>query len=76
MKNRCPGQDSRTLRAELYKCPTCRTEVEIFSSETRVRCYQCGTVVQKEKLPSCIEWCAAARECIGEQRWRQFQTDA
>ena len=76
MRPQCPGQDSRNLRVGLYRCPTCGTEVEIFSNETRVKCYQCGTMVYKEKLPSCIEWCSAARECIGEQRWRQLQRDA
>jgi len=70
MKPTCPGQDFRNLRVGLYRCPGCGTDVEIFSNEVRVKCYQCGTTVYKEELPSCIEWCASARECIGERRWR------
>ena len=73
MGHSCPGQDRRHLTVGLYKCPNCRAEVEIFSNETRVKCFKCGTTVHKEKLPSCIEWCAAARDCLGEQRWRALQ---
>jgi len=71
MYTRCPGQDSRNLRVELHKCPNCGAEVEIFSDELKVRCHKCGSNVYREKTPSCIEWCAAARECLGEERWRE-----
>ena len=54
MFNKCPGQDNLNLRLELYKCPNCDAEVEMFSNETKVRCYQYGQMVYKEKLPSCI----------------------
>ena len=50
-RNVCPGQDTRNLRVELYKCPHCGWEVEIFSNETRVKCFQCGEWVYREKLP-------------------------
>lgn len=70
MYSKCPGQDMRKLRVELYKCPQCGAEVEIFSDETRIKCQKCGTMVFKEKMPSCIEWCASARQCLGEERWK------
>ena len=73
MVSHCPGQDGRNLRVELFKCPTCGAEVEIFSDETRVKCQKCKTYVYKEKMPSCIEWCASARQCLGEERWKQLQ---
>ena len=72
MYSRCPGQDTRRLRAELLKCPQCQAEVEIFSDETRVKCQKCGNMVFREKMPSCIEWCASARQCLGEERWQQL----
>jgi DNA-directed RNA polymerase subunit RPC12/RpoP len=72
MFSKCPGQDTRNLRVALYKCPQCKAEVEIFSDETRVKCQKCGTVVYREKMPSCIEWCASARQCLGEERWQQL----
>jgi DNA-directed RNA polymerase subunit RPC12/RpoP len=68
----CPGQDNRWLRVELYKCPECGHEVEIFSNETKVKCDNCSSWVHKEKLPSCIDWCAAAQQCLGEERWKQL----
>lgn len=70
--NKCPGQDFRNLRVELYKCPNCGAEVEIFSDEVKVKCPKCGKNVFREKLPSCIEWCASARKCLGEERWKQL----
>ena len=54
MVSGCPGQDFRSLRVELYNCPKCGYEVEIFSNESMVKCYQCGEMVYREKLPSCI----------------------
>ena len=41
MFNRCPGVE-RSIRIELYKCPKCGAEVEIFSNEVKVKCYGCG----------------------------------
>jgi NADH pyrophosphatase NudC (nudix superfamily) len=73
MYTRCPGQDSIRLRAELHKCPNCVHEVEIFSDEVKVKCPQCGKNVYREKTPSCIEWCASARQCLGEERWRKLR---
>lgn len=75
MNSRCPGQDSRNLRVELYKCPNCGAEVEIFSDELRVKCHKCGEEICRERMPSCIEWCAFARQCLGEERWRQLKGD-
>ncbi|MDY6893783.1 MAG: phosphohydrolase [Chloroflexota bacterium] len=72
MKYRCPGQDNRWLRVELYRCPNCGAEEEIFSNETRVRCHECGEWIYKEQLPSCINWCASARQCLGEERWKRL----
>jgi len=75
MFNKCPGQDTRKLRVEVHKCPQCGAEVELFSDETRIKCLKCGTMVFREKLPSCISWCASARQCLGEERWQQIMGD-
>lgn len=72
MTSKCPGQDMRKLRVELYKCPNCGGEVEIFSDELKVKCQKCGHKVYKERIPSCIEWCASARQCLGEARWKEL----
>jgi DNA-directed RNA polymerase subunit RPC12/RpoP len=73
---KCPGQDMRNLRVSLHKCPKCGNQVEIFSDESKIRCKKCGTVVLKEEVPSCINWCASARQCLGEERWKQLRGDS
>ena len=72
MYAQCPGRNSNNLRVELHKCPNCDNEVEIFSDEIKVRCSRCGENVFREKTPSCIDWCASARQCLGEERWRSL----
>ena len=72
MTMKCPGQDMRNLRVSLHKCPACGAEVEMFSDELKVKCPKCGEKVYKEKVPSCIEWCSSARQCLGEQRWKEL----
>jgi DNA-directed RNA polymerase subunit RPC12/RpoP len=72
MYSRCPGRD-KNLRAAIYKCPHCGAEVEIFSDEIKVKCRNCGKRVYRDKIPSCIEWCASARQCLGEERWKQLK---
>ena len=73
MYSRCPGQDNRNLRVKLYKCPNCGAEVEIFSDEVSVRCQKCKAKVYSDMGNSCIEWCASARECLGEERWKKLK---
>ncbi|PIV55608.1 phosphohydrolase [Candidatus Desantisbacteria bacterium CG_4_10_14_0_8_um_filter_48_22] len=69
---KCPGQDTRNLKAALYKCPNCGYDAEIFSDELKVRCRKCGKYVYREKAPSCIDWCPAAKECIGIEKWKEL----
>ena len=75
MISKCPGQDFRKLRVGLYKCPNCDNEVEIFSDEMKVKCHKCGETVYREKMPSCVEWCASARQCVGEERWQELNSE-
>ncbi len=72
MTSGCPAQDMRKLRVELYKCHNCGAEVEMFSDEIKVKCHKCGTKIYKERMPSCIEWCASARQCLGDERWKEL----
>lgn len=73
MSGQCPGHDMRNLRVELYKCPSCGAEIEIFSDELKMKCQKCGEIVYKENIPSCIDWCASARQCLGEERWQELR---
>lgn len=71
----CPGQDTRNLRVSIHRCPSCGAEAEMFSDEVKVRCCRCKEWVYREKMPSCVEWCASARRCLGEERWRMLHSN-
>lgn len=68
--DRCPGRDN--LRAKLIKCPSCGYLVEFFSDELRRNCPKCKSEVNQDKLPSCIDWCKSARECLGDKLWKDL----
>jgi DNA-directed RNA polymerase subunit RPC12/RpoP len=74
MINKCPGQDDRDIKVEVIKCSHCGYETEIFSDEVKVSCPQCKSLMCRERLPSCVDWCKYARECIGEVRWEQLKS--
>ncbi len=66
MRDKCPGQDRRNIKAELIKCPSCGYNLEIFSDEVKIKCPRCKDAVYKKGLPSCVDWCNFAKECTGE----------
>ncbi len=68
---KCPGQDRRDIKASLHPCPDCGHMVELFSDEMHARCRKCGAKVERESVPSCIQWCKAAKQCLGEERWKR-----
>jgi DNA-directed RNA polymerase subunit RPC12/RpoP len=68
MLNKCPGQDSRKVRAEIITCNFCGYNAEIFSDEPGVRCPECGTKIYRQMPESCAKWCKAAKECLGYQK--------
>jgi len=70
---KCPGRDTRFLRAGLHKCPQCGHKVEIFSDEVRVKCSKCKTYVYRDEIPSCIDWCKFAKNCIGKELWEVLE---
>jgi DNA-directed RNA polymerase subunit RPC12/RpoP len=71
MQSKCPGQDFRNLTVSVHKCPKCGRDVEVFSDEMKAKCPKCKTVVEKENVPTCIEWCKEAKRCLGPERWQK-----
>ncbi len=66
MKEHCPG--SREIRQpwpEEIRCRKCGAALEIWSDETETLCKECGALHARPLGPSCAEWCASARECLG-----------
>ena len=52
-------------------CPNCGELIEMFSIDTQMACEKCGFVAYNDTL-SCVQWCAHARECVGEEMYEQM----
>jgi len=66
MDLKCPGRISNAPKETfIAACPSCKRDIEMFQDEPKVRC-RCGQWVFQEVLPSCVKWCAAAAQCLGE----------
>jgi DNA-directed RNA polymerase subunit RPC12/RpoP len=69
----CPG--SKLLRQpapELFACPNCGTEVEIWSDEFKRACPSCRKMVLRPGGMSCLEWCRMAKQCVGEATYESW----
>jgi len=65
-KVRCPGSIRNTTPVPIErKCHNCGATIEMWSDEEKVDCHKCGTEIFKDKVPTCIEWCKSAEECMG-----------
>jgi len=73
MLNKCPGQDKRNIKIEIITCLDCGYQIEIFSDEIKVRCPRCKNLACRDRLPSCVDWCKYARECVGGEKWEQLK---
>ena len=75
-ESRCPGSKFiRQPKPELFPCPSCGKEVEIWSDEFRARCRNCGKSVYRSREMSCLEWCAMAEECVGSQVFSSYKAN-
>jgi hypothetical protein len=72
----CPG--SKLLRQpapELFPCPNCGAEVEIWSDEFKRPCPKCRKMVLRPGGMSCLEWCKQAKECVGEATYESWMAN-
>ncbi len=70
----CPGSSKiKNPMPEYLECPNCHNEVEIWSDEIKTRCSNCGFTVFKDRLPSCVDWCSHAEECIGTEAYKRLK---
>ena len=75
MFKKCPGTEGlRTPTLKLKNCPECGKELEIFSTDVKVACSNCGFVVYND-IESCIQWCRYAKECVGEKLYKILKKD-
>ncbi|MBN2551354.1 MAG: hypothetical protein JXB06_01235 [Spirochaetales bacterium] len=69
----CPGAKFlRQPKPEIFECPSCGEEVEIWSDEVRGVCSNCGRAVFREGTMSCLEWCKFAKDCVGEEAYDRY----
>ena len=67
----CPG--SKIFKAPepvSVKCELCSAETEIWSDEGSVKCPGCGKTIFRNTGQSCLDWCKHARECVGEEVYK------
>ena len=75
LKDSCPGSNEiRQPKPEDLMCSTCGEAVEIWSDETEAKCKRCGAMNTRLLGPSCIDWCAFAKECVGEDKYRRLKS--
>jgi len=75
----CPGAITfREAEPEPIICPACGQETEIWSDEVVGRCHLCRAPLHRAQAmgPSCIDWCAYAKECIGAEKYERLKTRA
>jgi hypothetical protein len=69
----CPGAKLiRQPKPEMFDCPNCGAEVEIWTDELKGTCTRCKTVVLRYQDQSCLEWCKLAATCVGQEAYDNF----
>ncbi|MBT3295448.1 MAG: hypothetical protein HN919_17310 [Verrucomicrobia bacterium] len=72
---RCPGSSAFAQpRIEIVKCPSCGGDAEVWSDEPTGTCLGCGCSVTRTTTQSCLDWCKYSRECLGDEKYKQYQT--
>lgn len=59
-------------KPEMFRCPSCGREVEIWSDEAMGSCPVCSKTVFRPGMQSCLDWCKHAKECVGEEKLNQY----
>ncbi|MHB8883108.1 MAG: phosphohydrolase [Thermodesulfovibrionales bacterium] len=73
LKEGCPGStEIRSPYPQDITCFWCSANNEIWSDETETQCKGCGKKITRDPAPSCLEWCPAAKECVGAEKYERF----
>jgi hypothetical protein len=73
LKEGCPGsREIKTPYPEEITCFWCDKISEIWSDESEIECKGCKRTITREMRPTCIEWCPAAKECIGAEKYERL----
>ena len=68
----CAGKAALgTPTLKIIKCPECGAEIEMFSTDVKVKCDNCGfTAFNDTNL--CVQWCEHAEECVGTEMYNRL----
>ncbi len=73
MKETCPGStEIRSPYPENLICIHCHNSNEIWSDESETNCKSCGKLITREMKPTCLDWCPAAKECVGLEKYERI----
>jgi len=73
LKDGCPGsQEIRNPYPEEIECLWCSAKNEIWSDEAEMNCKGCGKQLSRDMAMTCIQWCPAARECVGAEKYERL----
>lgn len=73
LSKHCPGSMGFVQpKPEMFRCPSCGREVEIWSDEATGNCPVCSKTVFRPGMQSCLDWCKHAKECVGEEKLTQY----
>jgi len=73
MKESCPGsKEIRNPYPEELVCAYCMHKNEIWSDEPDTLCKKCGKAITRDMNPSCMQWCPAAKECVGAEKYERL----
>lgn len=73
MKESCPGsREIRNPYPEDLICVFCLNKNEIWSDEPDTMCKGCGKTITRDMKPSCLQWCSAAKECVGTEKYERL----
>ena len=68
----CPGSERiRKPYPEEIRC-CCGETVEIWSDEVSALCKKCDKKITRDMLPSCLDWCAMAKDCVGHEKYKRY----
>jgi len=77
LKEGCPGsKEIRNPSPEEVECFWCSAANEIWSDETEMACKSCGKTISRDIGVTCLQWCPAARECVGAEKYERLMKAA
>lgn len=72
-KASCAGsKEIKSPYPEDVVCLWCGEFNEIWTDETETVCKGCGKTITREIKTSCIEWCPAAKDCVGIEKYERI----